>query len=361
MQLDHYITLGRSGLRVSPMCLGGMTFGLERGWGSSPEDAKKIIDRYLEMGGNFLDTANSYNFGHSEKIIGDHVASDSYRREGLVIASKFCTNLRDGDPNGGGANRKSIFAACDQSLRRLQTDYIDLYWMHWWDKFTPIEETMDAMNDLVRSGKVRYIGFSNTPAWKVAHAQTRANFLNQAPVAAMQIEYSLLERTPEAELLPLAKEFGVGITPYSPLKSGILSGKYTRETIDETTPNRGERLKLGLTEKVFTVLDLMREIADQHSTTVARVALAWTRSKQEVSSIIVGARTMDQLEDNLASLAVQLNNDDLAALDKLTTPNLGYPMRMIDHGRNTGYAGLTINGETFADYPFGKPTRENVF
>ena len=141
----------------------------------------------------------------------------------MVIASKFSTNLRDGDPNGGGANRKSLIAACEQSLRRLQTDYIDLYWMHWWDKFTPIEETMEAMNDLVRSGKIRYVGFSNTPAWKVAHAQVRASLLNLAPIVAMQIEYSLLSRTPEAELLPLAEEFGIGITPYSPIKFGILS------------------------------------------------------------------------------------------------------------------------------------------
>ena len=361
MQLDHYITLGRSGLRVSPLCLGGMTFGLERGWGSSPEDAVQIIDRFLDHGGNFIDTANSYNFGHSEKIIGDHLAGDSYRRDGLVIASKFCTNLRDGDPNGGGANRKSIFAACEQSLRRLQTDYIDLYWMHWWDKFTPIDETMAAMDELVKSGKVRYIGFSNTPAWKVAHAQVRAGFLNQAPVTALQIEYSLLERTPEAELLPLEEEFGLGITPYSPLKSGILSGKYTRETLDEANPNRGAALKAGLTEPVFKVLDFMRTIAAKHSTSVARVALAWTRSKSEISSIIIGARTLEQLDDNLASLSVELTAEDISELDKLTKPQLGYPMRMIDHGRNTGYAGLTLNGETFEDYPFGKPTRENVF
>ncbi len=361
MQLDHYVTLGRSGLRVSPICLGGMTFGLERGIGSSPEDAKQIIDRFLDLGGNFIDTANSYNFGHSEKIIGDHVASDSYRREGVVIASKFCVSLRDGDPNGGGANRKSIFAACEHSLRRLQTDYIDLYWMHFWDDFTPIDETMDAMNDLVKSGKVRYIGFSNTPAWKVAHAQVRGSFFNQAPITAMQIEYSLIERTPEAELLPLAKEYGVGITPYSPLKGGVLSGKYTRETLAEANPLRGEYLKSELTEEVFVILDLLREIATKHNTTVARVALAWTRSKSEVSSIIIGARTIEQLEDNLSSLEVELTEEDIAALDKLTAPQLPYPIDRLKPARKTAYAGLTINGETFKGSPIGKPTRETVF
>lgn len=361
MQLNHYITLGRSGLRVSPMCLGGMTFGLERGWGSSPEDAVQIIDRFLDQGGNFIDTSNSYNFGHSEKIIGDHLAKDSYRRDGVVIGTKFGTNLRDGDPNGGGANRKSIIAACEQSLRRLQTDYIDLYWMHWWDKFTPIDETMMAMDDLVRSGKVRYIGFSNATAWKIAQAQVSAKFLNQAPLIAIQIEYSLLERTPEAELLPVAEEFGLGVTPYSPLKSGILSGKYTRETLAEANPGRGEGIKAALTERVFVILDLLQEIALKHNTTVARVALAWTRSKTAISSIIVGARTLKQLDDNLASLGVELTPEDIAALDRLTKPKLGYPMNALPRGRSTGYAGLTLNGETFADYPFGKPTRDTVF
>ena len=357
MQLDHYITLGRSGLRVSPMCLGGMTFGLERGIGSSPEDAVQIIDRFLDQGGNFIDTANSYNFGHSEKIIGDHLAKDSYRREGVVIGTKFGINLRDGDPNGGGASRKSIIAACEQSLRRLQTDYIDLYWMHWWDKFTPIDETMMAMDDLVGSGKVRYIGFSNATAWKIAQAQVTAKFLNQTPLIALQIEYSLLERTPEAEILPVAEEFGLGITPWSPLKGGILSGKYTRETLDEVDTRRGEYLKAGLTERAFVILDLLQEIATKRNTTVARVALAWTRSRSAISSIIVGARTLKQLDDNLASLGVELTSEDIAALDELTRPKFGYPMAVLSRGRSTGYAGLTINGETFPESPFGPPDK----
>ena len=357
MQLDHYITLGRSGLRVSPMCLGGMTFGLERGIGSTPEDSVQIIDRFLDQGGNFIDTANSYNFGHSEKIIGDHLGKDSYRREGVVIGTKFGINLREGDPNGGGASRKAIIAACEQSLRRLQTDYIDLYWMHWWDKFTPIDETMMAMDDLVRSGKVRYIGFSNATAWKIAHAQVTAKFLNQTPLIALQIEYSLLERTPEAEVLPVAEEFGLGITPWSPLKGGMLSGKYTRETLDKTDTKRGGRMKAGLTERVFVILDLLQEIATKRNTTVARVALAWTRSHSVISSIIVGARTLEQLDDNLASLDVELASEDIAALDELTQPRFGYPHAVLDRGRATGYSGLTINGETFPGSQFGAPDK----
>ena len=361
MQLNHYVTMGRSGLRVSPLCLGGMTFGLERGWGSSVGDSEQIIDCYLGHGGNFIDTANSYNLGHSEKIIGDHVTHDPSRRDRLVIATKFSANLYDGDPNGGGGNRKSVIAACEQSLRRLQTDYIDLYWMHWWDKFTPIEETMAAMDALVTAGKVRYLGFSNTPGWKIAQAQVSANFLHQTPIVALQLEYSLLERTVEGELLPLAEEFGLGVTPYSPLKFGILSGKYTRDNLDEAMPGRGEMMKSRISERMFTVLDLLQEIAARNNTTVARVALAWVRSRDAVSSIIVGARTLEQLEENLASLQVELSTDDIAALDELTQPRFNYPVTILPRGRLTGYGGLTINGESFPESPLGRPTPGNVY
>ena len=361
MQLDHYTTLGRSGLRVSPLCLGGMTFGLERGWGSSVKDSERIIDRYLDRNGNFIDTANSYNLGHSEKIIGDHITNDRSKRDRIAIATKFSANLYDGDPNGGGGNRKSVIAACEQSLRRLQTDYIDLYWMHWWDKFTPIEETMAAMDSLVTSGKVRYIGFSNTPGWKIAQAQVTAGFLNQTPLIALQIEYSLLERTVEGELLPLAEEFGLGVTPWSPLRGGILSGKYTRDNLAESKPGRGELMKSRISERTFTVLDRLQEIAAVNDTTVARVALAWLRSRPTVSSIIIGARTMEQLEENLASLEVELPADDIAALDDLTRPRLSYPINILSTGRLTGYGGLTINGESFPESPLGRPTSDKVY
>lgn len=360
MPLDHYVTLGRSGLRVSPLCLGGMTFGLQRGWGSSVEDSQLIIDRYLEQGGNFIDTANSYNLGDSEQIIGDHVTHEKSRRDRVVVATKFSANLYDDDPNGGGGNRKSVIAACEQSLRRLQTDYIDLYWMHWWDKFTPIEETMAAMDSLVTSGKVRYIGFSNTPGWKVAQAQVSANFLQQTPLIALQMEYSLLERTVEGELLPLAEEFGLGVTPWSPLKAGILSGKYTRENLAEEKPGRGELMKSRINERMFSLLDLLQEIAARNDTRVACVALAWLRSRRTVSSIIIGARTLEQLEENLASLEVELPADDIEVLDELTQPRFNYPTNVLPHARLTGYGGLTINGESFSESPWVRPTPDKV-
>ena len=182
--------------------------------------------RYFERGGNFIDTANGYTGGHSERIIGNYIAHDRARRDEIVIATKFFSNLSRRNPNGGGASRKAVVASCEQSLRRLRTDYIDLYWMHVWDRFTPIDETMRALDDLVRAGKVRYIGFSDTPAWKVSQAQTMALFRGWTPLVALQIEYSLLERTVEGELVPMAQELGLGITPWSPLAGGVLSGKF---------------------------------------------------------------------------------------------------------------------------------------
>jgi aryl-alcohol dehydrogenase-like predicted oxidoreductase len=228
-----------------------MTFGEDWGWGSSVADSNAIMDRFIERGGNFIDTANAYTKGHSEKIIGDHVGRYPAKRDRLVIATKFLSNLYAGDPNGGGSNRKTVMAACEQSLRRLQTSYIDLYWMHAWDATTPIEETMRALDDLVRDGKVRYIGFSDTPAWKCAEAQTLARFRGYAPLIALQIEYSLLQRTVEGELIPMARELGMGVTPWSPLKSGVLSGKYTRDKHGTHEAGRGAWATSALNDSTY--------------------------------------------------------------------------------------------------------------
>src|SRR5262245_11612282 len=271
MALTDYITLGRSGLRVSPFCLGAMTFGEDWGWGSSVADSEAIISQFMERGGNFIDTANVYTKGHSEKIIGDFVGRDHARRDRIVIATKFFGNRCPGDPNGGGAGRKTIVSSCEQSLRRLQTDYIDLYWMHCWDRFTPVDETMRALDDLVTSGKVRYIGFSDTPAWKVAEAQVTARLRDRTPLVAHQIEYSLLERTVEGELIPMAREMGLGVTPWSPLKSGVLSGKYTRANASTARPDRGAWVERALTEQAFRVIEVLAAVARELDTTPARV------------------------------------------------------------------------------------------
>jgi aryl-alcohol dehydrogenase-like predicted oxidoreductase len=361
MPLDHYITLGRSGLRVSPFCLGAMTFGEDLGWGSSVEESQQIIDRFIELGGNFIDTANFYTKGHSEKIIGDHLARHRARRDRVVIATKFSGNLYPGDPNGGGSGRKSIISACENSLRRLQTDYIDLYWLHNWDVHTPIEETMAALEDLVRTGKVRYLGVSDTPAWKIAEANVTAHFRGWSSFVGLQIEYSLLERTVEQELVPMAHEFGLGITPWSPLKSGMLSGKYTRDNAGRIKPDRGFIADRFLAEKTYAIVDELEIIAKTHQSTVARVALAWVQAQPGVTSTIIGARRLAQLEDNVKALDVKLSSDELGHLDTLTKPTFGFPQSMQPIFPAIHNGGTRVNGIAAPPSPFGVEKGDKVY
>jgi aryl-alcohol dehydrogenase-like predicted oxidoreductase len=344
MPLDHYVTLGRSGLRVSPLCLGAMTFGEDLGWGSSVEESQQIIDRFVDLGGNFIDTANFYTMSHSEKIIGDHIGRDPARRDRLVIATKFSGNLYPGDPNGGGSGRKSLINACENSLRRLQTDYIDLYWLHIWDANTPIEETMAALEDLVQAGKVRYLGVSDTPAWKIVEANLTARFRGWSAFVGLQIEYSLLERTVEQDLVPMAGEFGLGITPWSPLKNGALSGKYTRRNDGQHKADRGAILDGFLNEKAYEVVDELEIIAKAHETTVASVALAWVHAQPAVTSIIIGARRLSQLDDNVRAVDVNLTAEELARLNALTEPTFGFPESMLTTAPSVTNGGTTLNG-----------------
>jgi len=361
MPLDHYVTLGRSGLRVSPMCLGTMTFGEDLGWGSSVEESQRIIDRFIELGGNFIDTANFYTKSHSEKIIGDHVGRHRVRRDRLVLATKFSGNLYPGDPNGGGSGRKSIISACEHSLRRLQTDYIDLYWLHNWDVHTPIEETMAALDALVREGKVRYIGVSDTPAWKIAQANVLSQFRSWSAFIGLQIEYSLLQRTVEQELVPMALEFGLGITPWSPLKSGALSGKYTRTSAGNQAHDRSQFLDPFLNETTFALVDALEIIAKAHESTVARVALAWVGGRPGVASTIIGARRLGQLEDNLGALGLVLTAEDLARLDSLTAPTFGFPQNMQPIFPAIHNGGTTVNGVYAEPSGFGLVKGEMPF
>ena len=302
-------------------------------------------------GGDFLDTANVYTKGHSEKIIGDHIGRHARRRHHLVIATKFFGNMSAGDPNAGGSSRKSIHVSCEESLRRLQTDYIDLYWMHAWDSTTPIDETMRALDDLVRAGKVRYIRFSDTPAWKVAQAQVTAEFRGWIPLVALQIEYSLLERTVEGELIPMAREMGLGVTPWSPLKGGVLSGKYTRENAGQKNPDRGERVTQALDERAYATIDVLSEIAKEIGSTPAQVALKWVQGQPGVASTIIGARTLDQLEDNLAGLNLRLEEEHWKSLAEVSEPQLNFPAAFLQMARNFSYGGATINGQESVPLP----------
>ncbi len=344
--LGSYVTLGRSGLRVSPLALGAMTFD-DGSWGSAQEESFAIIDRYLEVGGNFIDTANQYNGGASEETLGAYFAGRPGVRDRVVLGTKFGGTMDSPNPNAGGAGRKAVLAQLDASLRRLRTDYVDLYWMHMWDRHTPLEETLSTLNDLVHAGKVRAIGLSNTPAWWVAQAATTARLRGWESVAALQAEYSLLARTVEGEQFGAARAFGLGVTPWSPLASGVLSGKYSRSRTTAPGSGRAGYATPLLTEGTFVLLDVLERIAQDLGTKVAAVALAWVRQQEPVTSVLVGARTLDQLENNLASAAVTLDPSQLAELSALTRPELNYPHAFTE-GVGIGFlqGDATVNGVT---------------
>ncbi|HEX8870208.1 MAG TPA: aldo/keto reductase [Lentzea sp.] len=352
MSLDSYITLGRSGLRVSPFTLGTMTFGEDHGWGSSPEESSKILASYVDRGGNSVDTANLYTNGHSEKIIGDFLAGSGLR-DRLVLATKFFGNLHAGDPNGGGPGRKAMIHQLEDSLRRLRTDYVDLYWLHNFDPATPVEETLRALDDLVRAGKIRYIGFSDVPAWATAHAATLAQWHGWSPIIALQLEHSLLERTPEGELIPMARAMGMGVMPWSPLRGGFLSGKYTSGGAPVSGRGRVP------SEAEFVVIDAVNEIAAELGVPASQVALAWLRGRPGVSSIVIGARRHDQFETNLGALDVVLSAEQRARLDDVSAPRLNFPA---ENNRELAphlqFAGATVDGRPSTMLPmFASGTR----
>src|SRR5690625_1795171 len=244
LTLDTYRLLGRSGLRVSPLALGAATFGTEWGWGAEQDEARKLFDRYVERGGNVIDTASTYTEGSSERLLGEFARDN---RDSLVLATKYTTLRRPGDPNSGGSHRKSLFASVEASLRRLGTDYIDLLYLHVWDFMTPVEEILRGMDDLVRQGKVRYVAVSNVPAWQVARMQAIADLRGWSPLVALQIEYSLVERTGERDLIPMAREMGLGVLPYSPLAGGVVTGKYSRDDLAEANAAAGDGTRKSLT------------------------------------------------------------------------------------------------------------------
>lgn len=350
MPLNHYITLGRSGLRVSPYCLGTMTFGEEFGWGASPQESFAMLDEYRSRGGNFIDTANIYTAGHSEQIVGDYIKHHAVRRDELVLGTKFYCNLFPGDPNGGGAGRKALIQQCEASLKRLQSDYIDIYWLHNWDRGAPIEETLRGLDDLVTAGKIRYIGFSDIPAWKTAEAQTIARFRGWAPVIALQLEYSLLERTGEGELFPLAQEMGMGIMPWSPLKSGFLSGKFRRNGEGSVDTRRSGMVGMP-SPADYDVIDTVVEIASALNVSPAAVALAWVRSQAGVSATLIGARRLDQLKTNLDSLEVRLSAGQIARLSEVSQPRLNFPAENnATLAPMLAFAGMTVDGKTIPPF-----------
>ncbi|WP_329180596.1 aldo/keto reductase [Streptomyces decoyicus] len=339
LTLDTYRLLGRSGLRVSPLALGAATFGTEWGWGAERDEARKLFDLYVERGGNFIDTASTYTNGSSERLLGEFTRD---HRESLVLATKYTTLRRPGDPNSGGPHRKSLFASVEASLRQLHTDYIDLLYLHVWDFTTPVEEILRGMDDLVRQGKVLYVAMSNVPAWQVSRMQAIADLRGWSPLVALQIEYSLIERTGERDLIPMAREMGLGVMPYSPLAGGVLTGKYSRDDLTATDgaaddgTRRSVTLANGtLTERNFALVDVVKEVATELGRTPAQVGLAWTLQNPGVTAPIIGARTPAQLEDNLGALEVDFTASQLARLDEASAIGLGIPHDLLagDFGR----------------------------
>lgn len=331
MSLNHYVTLGRSGLRVSPFSLGTMTFGTEWGWGTEEDVSRAVFNRYIEAGGNFIDTADFYTNGKSEELLGKFIAEDKLR-DRLALATKFTLNLSPGNPNAGGNGRKNIYRALEGSLARLKTGYIDLYWLHAWDTVTPVEEVVSTLNDLVREGKIRHYGFSDTPAWYVARAQTLAEKEGKERLIALQLEYSLVERNIEREHIPAAQELGLGVCPWSPLASGFLAGKYKREGNSGKGEGRLEKMKgqtnspfNKFTERNWRVLDALIDVSAQLKMPAAQVALNWVATQPGVTSTIIGATSVKQLDANIASLDFTIPSGLRDKLDEASAIELLHP------------------------------------
>jgi aryl-alcohol dehydrogenase-like predicted oxidoreductase len=331
MKLNEYVTLGRSGLLVSPLCLGTMTFGTEWGWGSEEEVSRAIFDRYFEAGGNFVDTADGYTGGRSEEMVGKFIAEGKLR-DRVVLATKFTFSAEQGNPNAGGNGRKNIYRALEGSLHRLQTDYIDLYWLHAWDTITPVEEVISTLNDLVRAGKIRHYGFSDTPAWYVARAQTLAEKEGKERLIALQLEYSLVERNIEREHIPAAQELGLGICPWSPLASGFLTGKYQRQGREGSSNGRLDKLKDSanpgfkkFTDQNWKILEVLLDVARQIGHPPAQVALNWVATQPGVTSTILGASKLAQLNDNLSAIEFSIPAELRSRLDEVSAPASIHP------------------------------------
>ncbi|MFC3996099.1 aldo/keto reductase [Nocardiopsis sediminis] len=333
--LADYRLLGRSGLRVSPLSLGTMTFGEDWGWGAGPEEARRILDTYLDRGGNFVDTSVNYTDGSAERLLGRFVKD---RRDQVVLSTKYTMTRDRRNPNAGGNHRLNMVRSLEASLRRLDTDHIDLFYLHGWDYTTAHEEVMRGLDDLVRSGKITYVGIANTPAWRISAMQTLADLRGWTPLVALQSEYSLVQRTVEHELLPMAFDLGLGVLPWSALGGGLLTGKYGRADVAEQAgqdaavgTRRGVIQSSGnLTDRNVGIADAVQEVAAQVGASAAQVAIAWTLLNPAVVSPVLGARTARQLEDNLGALDVVLDREHVERLDAVSDPGRTFPRAFMD-------------------------------
>ena len=320
----NYRLLGKSGLRVSDFCLGTMTFGNDWGWGAAKDEAQRMYSAFREAGGNFVDTANYYTKGTSESLLGEFVKG---HRASMVLATKYGSSAPGTDPNAAGNQRKNMMQSVEASLKRLQSDYIDLYWVHIWDQITPVEEVMRGLDDLVRQGKVLYVGISDAPAWWIAQANTLASLRGWSPFVGLQIEYNLVERTVERELIPMGEAVNLGVIAWSPLCNGVLTGKYHGHGSSESERMSSDMLKEFMPEEQRTlrIVTAVKTVADETGRSMAQVALAWLRARPAPVIPIIGARNLSQLQDNLGSFDLSLSADHLKALHEASAVDLGFP------------------------------------
>ncbi|MCJ8142266.1 aldo/keto reductase [Ancylobacter sp. A5.8] len=352
MTLTDYKLLGRSGLRVSPLSLGTMTFGSDWGWGADSNESRRIFDLYIDRGGNFIDTAVNYTNGAAERFLG---AFTGDKRERLVLATKFTMAREPGNPNSGGNHRLNMVRSVEQSLRQLATDRIDLFYLHAWDMTTRPDEVMRALDDLVRSGKIIYLGICNTPAWRIAEMQTLADMRGWSPFVALQIEYSLVERTVEHELMPMAAAMGLGVLPWSPLGGGVLAGKYGRADVQDSRDAAVSASRKGviassghLNQRSIEIAQEVRAVAEEVGSTPSQIALAWTLANPAVVSPVMGARTLAQAEENLGALDVALSPEQLDRLNRASAPDPIFPARFVERPlvQQLIFGGAAVAGRT---------------
>lgn len=330
----NFKLLGKSGLRVSELALGTMTFGEEWGWGSNKEESKKVFDTYAEAGGNFIDTANRYTEGTSEKFVGEFVQSD---RDHFIVATKYTLYKRKDDPNFSGNHRKNMVRSLDESLKGLKTDYIDLYWVHAWDYTTPEEEVLRALDDMIRAGKILYIGVSDTPAWVVSRMNAIAELRGWTQFVALQIKYSLLERTVERELLPMARKLDLAVTPWAVIGGGILSGKYNKNKDEQGRAQLNKAIK----EEHLKIAEKVIEVSNEIGCSPSQVAINWVRQQPGVIIPIIGAKTQAQINDNIDCLKFSLNEEQINKLNEVSKIDLGFPHTFLssDNIRNLTFGG----------------------
>ncbi|WP_329476353.1 aldo/keto reductase [Kribbella sp. NBC_01484] len=356
MALDDYYLLGRSGLRVSRLALGTMNFGtagFHAPYGKTEDEARAIFRAYIDAGGNFLDTADFYTAGESERILGKLIA-ESGIRERMVLTTKATNSVDPGDPNAGGNGRKHLIRAVEASLRRLGTDYLDLFLLHTWDRITPVEEVLRTLDDLTRAGKIRYAGLSDVPAWYAARAQTLADAHAMTPMVNLQLPYSLVERTIETEHVPVGQQLGLGITAWSPLGSGFLTGKYRRDDAqgvagDGRLTGDGAPVR-AWSDRHWDLLKTVESVADKLGVTMAQVAINWVATQPGIASAIVGASSPEQLQASMKALDFELPDELRTALDEASA----VPPESVYRMFTPAYQGWLVNPDAkVADKPVG--------